>query len=604
VWTHVGATYNSSSGLFTVYVNGTSDGTATIAGAAPAADADSLRIGAGFNSPFNGMVDEIRIWNVERSQSQMQSTMRMPLGESGIMYPGLVASWRANSPAGGSGTEEINGYTAYLRGTAAYVLLGDKPGSYLAFNTGVLCSGTAGSYVSAPSVTALNITGSFTLECWVNPVNSTTPSFQNVIAKRLSGSNGYELYLNAGRVTVRTNGTTRLSGTTVLPNNVWSHVAVSYDAPSTTFKTYTNGIQDGSIVAAGTPVTNTDSLYFGRGINSPFAGILDEVRICDYVKTIEEIQKGMFISIDANNEPNSSNTNISYSFEGTLNGTDGSSRGNFRGAAGNIRFTQVFNTALETPSPLDRWDAGFFTNGYRLHYANLPFGSSPTTINDSIFMPQSLTITDVNVFVAITHTYANDISLTLRNPSGSTSRILFPGGGPNIGMHMMTVFDDQADSTANENLIAPWSPRVKPANALSIFNTQNSLGYWRLSITDVFPSADNGVLVGWGIQFNNLNVTASQQQSSQVPFKYALHQNYPNPFNPTTMINYDIAKDGNVKIVLYDVLGREVMTLLNETQKPGSYSVMFNGSGLASGVYFYSIESGSFKDTKKMMLIK
>lgn len=611
-WTHVGATYNSTSGLFTIYVNGAPDGTITVASAVPAADTDSLRIGAGFNSPFNGMIDEVKVWNVERTSAQMLATYRLPLGEAGVQYPGLVGSWRANNPAGGSGDEEINGYTAYLRGTAAYVLTGDKAGGPMAYNSGILCSGIAGSYVSAGTVAPLEITGSFTLECWVNPVNATVPSFQNVIAKRLAGANGYELYLNLGRVTARTNGTTRLSGTTVLPNNVWSHVAVTYNSTTTTFMTYVNGVSDGTIVIAGTPVTNADSLYFGRGINSPFAGMVDEVRICNYVKTLEELQKGMYTSIDANNEPNPGSTNISYSFEGTLSGTDGSSRGSFRGAAGNIRFTQVVNNATETPAPLDRWDAGFFGTGYRFRYANLNFGSAPVTIVDSIFMPQSLTISDVNVFMAALHTYANDISVSLRNPAGSTTRILYPGGASNLGMHMITIFDDAADSTAGGTLLAPWSPRVKPTNTLSVFNSQNSLGWWRISVTDVFPALDNGTLVGWGIQFNNQTVTGiNNNEITGIPNRFSLYQNYPNPFNPVTTIKYDLPKDVKVKITVFDVLGREVQTLVNELKKAGSYSIQMNAANFASGVYFYKIEArqvgsstGDFVQSRKMIIIK
>jgi subtilisin-like proprotein convertase family protein len=600
-WTHIAGTYNLSTNTFTVYVNGVADGTVVTAGAAPAADSDSLRIGAGFNVPFNGMIDDVRIWNVERSAADILSTMRLPLGESGIQYPGLVASWRGNNPAGGSGTEDINGYTAYLRGSASYVLTGNNPGNYNTFNTGVILSGTVGSYISAANAAPLNITGSFTLECWVNPVNAILPAFQNVIAKRLSGSNGYELYLNAGRVTARTNGTTRLSGTTVLPNNVWSHVAVTYDAATTTFKTYVNGISDGSIVAAGTPVANADSLYFGRGINSPFAGSLDEIRITNYPKTDEEIQKGMYVSVDANNEPvPNTNTNISYSFEGTLEGTDGSSRGNFRGAAGTSRFSLAQNN----PAPTTRHDAGFFGNGYRFRSPGLNFGLTPTTIMDSIFMPQSLTISDMNVFLGINHDYANDISISVRNPAGTTTRVLYGGGSPDIGKNMITIFDDQADSTAHENLPAPWSPRIKPANALSIFNGQNSLGWWRLSLTDVFPSADDGRLIGWGVQFNNSAITSGESEITSVPVVFNLYQNYPNPFNPTTNIKYDLPKDVRVKIVVFDILGREVQTLVNEQKKAGSYSVIINFSGLSSGVYFYNIQAGDFNDTKKMMLIK
>ena len=90
----------------------------------------------------------------------------------------------------------------------------------------------------------------------------------------------------------------------------------------------------------------------------------------------------------------------------------------------------------------------------------------------------------------------------------------------------------------------------------------------------------------------------------QTPAKYSLEQNYPNPFNPVTRINYSIAKQGPVKISVYDMLGREVTVLVNEVKTPGFYSVDFNSTGLSSGMYFYKMESGAFTDTKKLMLIK
>ncbi|QOJ30418.1 MAG: T9SS type A sorting domain-containing protein [Ignavibacteriales bacterium] len=85
---------------------------------------------------------------------------------------------------------------------------------------------------------------------------------------------------------------------------------------------------------------------------------------------------------------------------------------------------------------------------------------------------------------------------------------------------------------------------------------------------------------------------------------YALAQNYPNPFNPATTIKYSIQKAGLVTLRVYDMLGREVATLVDQEQNAGVYSVQFNASGLASGIYLYKLESGSFTKTNKLMLIK
>jgi hypothetical protein len=92
--------------------------------------------------------------------------------------------------------------------------------------------------------------------------------------------------------------------------------------------------------------------------------------------------------------------------------------------------------------------------------------------------------------------------------------------------------------------------------------------------------------------------------SSEVPFEYKLHQNYPNPFNPVTRIKFDIIKSGNVKIIVYDLLGKEVAVLANEFLPIGRYEADFDASHLASGIYYYKITTHDFVSVRKMMLIK
>ena len=91
---------------------------------------------------------------------------------------------------------------------------------------------------------------------------------------------------------------------------------------------------------------------------------------------------------------------------------------------------------------------------------------------------------------------------------------------------------------------------------------------------------------------------------ASLPTVYALEQNYPNPFNPTTIITYALPKQSRVTLKIYDLLGRVLQTLVEETQDPGIYKVEFNPSGLASGVYFYRIVAGSFVATKKLLLLR
>ena len=90
-----------------------------------------------------------------------------------------------------------------------------------------------------------------------------------------------------------------------------------------------------------------------------------------------------------------------------------------------------------------------------------------------------------------------------------------------------------------------------------------------------------------------------------IPKYFKLHQNYPNPFNPTTKINYELPKNNQVTLVIYDILGQEIIRLVNnDFKQAGRYTVEFNGQNYASGVYFYRIEAGSFVVSKKMVLVK
>jgi hypothetical protein len=89
-----------------------------------------------------------------------------------------------------------------------------------------------------------------------------------------------------------------------------------------------------------------------------------------------------------------------------------------------------------------------------------------------------------------------------------------------------------------------------------------------------------------------------------VPEAYSLNQNYPNPFNPSTRITYSIPENAKVTLKVYNMLGQEVESLVNEEQQKGNYSALFEANKFATGVYFYRLEAGKFTGTKKMLLLK
>ncbi|UCE17138.1 MAG: T9SS type A sorting domain-containing protein, partial [Gemmatimonadota bacterium] len=89
-----------------------------------------------------------------------------------------------------------------------------------------------------------------------------------------------------------------------------------------------------------------------------------------------------------------------------------------------------------------------------------------------------------------------------------------------------------------------------------------------------------------------------------MPLEYSLAQNYPNPFNPVTSIHYSVAGNVRTTLKVYNVLGQELATLVDKVVEPGHYSVTWDASDVASGIYFYRLDAGDFSDTKRMVLMK
>ncbi|MBL7129660.1 MAG: T9SS type A sorting domain-containing protein [Ignavibacteria bacterium] len=148
----------------------------------------------------------------------------------------------------------------------------------------------------------------------------------------------------------------------------------------------------------------------------------------------------------------------------------------------------------------------------------------------------------------------------------------------------------------------------------TIIRTTNSGTNWVLQPSGTtndlfgvsFTNANTGTVVGAeGIILRTINGGVKVINiSTIVPSKYLLEQNFPNPFNPITNIRFDIPKSNHVKIIIYNALGKELTTLVNEKLGAGSYEVDWNGSDYPSGVYFYKLTTNEFSDVKKMIMIK
>ncbi len=198
----------------------------------------------------------------------------------------------------------------------------------------------------------------------------------------------------------------------------------------------------------------------------------------------------------------------------------------------------------------------------------------------------------------------NPVYVTSWQPTGITSSIV----------HNIEIY-------GNYGIIAHYSAGVR------VIDITNPDVPTEVAWYDTYPSNNNESYNGaWGVyMFPSGKIIASDRQTglyvlktsfpltgtgnnnnsvSFIPEKYSLEQNYPNPFNPTTKIRYYLAADNNVTLKVYNELGKEVSTLVNKTQNAGNYEVIFDGNSLSSGIYYYEISAGNFKEAKKMLLVK
>jgi len=136
------------------------------------------------------------------------------------------------------------------------------------------------------------------------------------------------------------------------------------------------------------------------------------------------------------------------------------------------------------------------------------------------------------------------------------------------------------------------------------FNVPNQ-STMSFAFTDSFLIAGTEAGGTWRYPLRQLLTTVSGGTTgARNPLTFSLRQNFPNPFNPTTKISYEIPKVINVRLTVFDILGREVQTLVNESKQPGKYQAVFNATNLASGVYLYRLQAGNFVETRKLLLLR
>ena len=151
----------------------------------------------------------------------------------------------------------------------------------------------------------------------------------------------------------------------------------------------------------------------------------------------------------------------------------------------------------------------------------------------------------------------------------------------------------------------PLSSTAIPLGAAAWHNETTNPFSYVVTLPGTYQyQCDNHSSLGMTGSFEAVTTGIDSHQRSATPTAFQLAQNYPNPFNPTTLIRFDVPKPAHVTMKLYDVTGQEVMTLVEGNEQPGQYSVTLDANDLASGVYLYRMQAGSFTQTRKLVLVR
>ena len=188
--------------------------------------------------------------------------------------------------------------------------------------------------------------------------------------------------------------------------------------------------------------------------------------------------------------------------------------------------------------------------------------------------------------------------------------ITFNPGSPGITSYLITTGIDSFYKWGSTRLRKNFIQNTYPV--ISHFAYGEDLGMdhytWAMIGYSVYYERTlKGCIIN-GIVYGDTTLTGIDDEENLIASDFKLEQNYPNPFNPSTVISYRLPVTSNVTLKVYDILGNEIVTLVNEEKSPGTYEVEFNTSSIkhhpSSGIYFYQLKSGSFVETKKMVLLK
>jgi len=235
-----------------------------------------------------------------------------------------------------------------------------------------------------------------------------------------------------------------------------------------------------------------------------------------------------------------------------------------------------------------------------------------TPTSDTLIVPllgkgTNQIVYDISVKIgSVLHDFVSDLEFNLTH-NGIFDTLIYRING-NGGVDFKNTYLNDNVGIPFDEAKAPFAGIFIPHNSLSNFSTSSVSGEWILTIID-HKSGDDGILQDWALLISESSIVGVEEENNIiVPNSITMSQNYPNPFNPSTRIQYAISSTQFITLKVYDILGNEITTLVNEEKPAGVYEVEFKISTIkhlpSSGIYFYQLKAGNYTETKKMVLVK
>ncbi|MHC1736741.1 MAG: LamG-like jellyroll fold domain-containing protein [Ignavibacteriaceae bacterium] len=616
-WIQVAVTYDGTYSRF--YLNGFLQNVSAPITGPRTFDDDTLYIGCDRTNDvnsyfFSGKMNYVRLWQGARSQEEIQRDMNVCLAvfNNSAAYSGLVSVQNFNGNSKDlSGTVYNDGYNKNI----TFGVMGTEAYSLMQFNSHLWLDGS--SSCGLPYSSLQPATTSITVEAWIKKdYSGNQPIYQDIISKS-GGARTIDFalsYLHPNRIKFEINNVTgstpyEVIGDVILDENKWYHVSATYNMNTGNMYVLLNGNPvSGTNIPQGVLINNNEYpiIIGGNGCSDypdyKFKGGVDGIRIWANTERSDlQIREDMYKSFDDITNADIGHIEVNFDRNGLWAFMPNLAIGALTTfGSPYVKATTPGNLIIPSPMLFNQVNHDFQLFYRKPTIAEIP-GIQSVTI-DSINFDLEGVVNSIKAFLLLTKENARQLNIKLISPDGTEVILCDNTALPDPANSIMTVFDDEAIFSINGSF-SPYSPRVKPASGnFNPFIGTNAQGWWKLRIENFDQNTTPpGVLYSWGFQILAVNGLETESDKAD---QFLLSQNFPNPFNPETVIKYQIPTDSHVSLKIFDVLGNEVANLVDEMKEAGNHAIHWKGNNVPSGVYFYQISAGDYKNVKKMMLLK